>query len=371
MEKVSVNAQEFNGFFGIDEATVIDSDIAIVEENEQDVETSTEDSPTQFAQLEDDVLLVEDEESSEELTEEAEEETPETVSPLQLYRATATAFGQKFGFEFNEEAITDIDSFGEFADAFGDYITEAKIESYKNQTEELKTLIELAEKGGSLKELSKIYEQRQQVVEADITTEDGQIAIIKQYYKDENKKSPEWINRFVNGLKADGELETEALEVKEQLQEKYTKEAQLKAAQETKIAQEKEQKKISKIKGFGDALVKKGIPQKSAASAVDYVYKEAYKAPDGTLLSAFDMWVINLKNNPDELIEAVQFAVNKEKYIQSKLASATTVKTENTFNTILKNQVNKKGASADVPPVKSTKQLPTLSMGEFIKSKAN
>jgi len=89
------------------------------------------------------------------------------------------------------------------------------------------------------------------------------------------------------------------------------------------------------------------------------------------LLSAFDMWVINLKNNPDELIEAVQFAVNKEKYIQSKLASATTVKTENTFNTILKNQVNKKGASADVPPVKSTKQLPTLSMGEFIKSKAN
>ena len=318
MNKNYVAEDIASSFFSNGEIEIIDETVVETEEGEvKQEEIST-----------DDVEIVEDEEESEDVVEEEEKEIEE-LTPLQLYRSTASAFGQKFGFDFDEEAITDIETFGEFADAFGDFIAEAKIEGYKNTNEELKTLIELAERGGNLKELSKLYEERQTVLETDVTTEEGQVDIVKKYYKSIGKS------------------------------------AEKQALRETKEIEKKEKERIEKIRNFGNVLVKKGINQKAASSAVDFVYKEAYKSPDGITLSAFDKKLIDVKSNPEELMELVQFLVDKDKYISLKTAQISTKKTESTFSNILKSQVNKKTGS--VVEEKQISKVKPLSYNEFFK----
>ena len=76
--------------------------------------------------------------------------------------------------------------------------------------------------------------------------------------------------------------------------------------------------------------------------------------------------IIDVKNDPDELLELIQFLNNKEKYIQLKTSKEITKKTETTFANILKNNVNKKvGGFQDVkePPLKTK----ALTLNDYLK----
>ena len=126
------------------------------------------------------------------------------------------------------------------------------------------------------------------------------------------------------------------------LTKREKEEADKKALLEQKEIKRKEEEKINKITTLGNSFIKQGLNQKAAATAVDYVYKEAYKTKEGVLLTEFDKKIIEVKNSPEELLELIQFLNNKEKYLQLKQSRETTKKTETTFKEILKNKVNKK-----------------------------
>lgn len=359
MEKINVkNDMEFASFFGGEEnVDVIDADI--VEDSTEKVEEKVE---NEDVQLTEDFDIID--ETIVEKKEETEEEKEESVSEISLYKGVAKTFAAKFGLDFNEESITSLDDLAEFADAFSDYVTEAKINSYKDSNEDLKLLIELAENGGNLKELSKLYAERQEILEHDISTEEGQSEIVKQYYKSIGK-TDDWVKRHIARLKSDEDLASEAEEVKESFQLKKKEEADKKALSEQKEIKRKEEEKINKINMLGGSFIKQGLSQKAAATAVDYVYKEAYKTKDGTLLTEFDKKIIDVKNNPDELLELIQFLNNKEKYLQLKTSKEITKKTETTFKDILKNNVNKKVGNVDTGVEKQVKTK-ALTLNDFL-----
>lgn len=362
MEKINLNNDlEFASFFGGESnVDVIDSDIA---EDKQEVENEKKEEVIANS-TEDFDIIDETLEGKEEEEEEKEEEKSE-VSELSLYKGVAKTFANKFGLDFNEDSISSLDDLAEFADAFSDFVAEEKINSYKNSNEELKTLIEIAENGGNLKELSKLYTERQEILEHDISTEDGQVEIVKQYYKSIGK-TDEWVKRHVARLKADEDLSSEAEEVKEAFQLKKKEEADKRALAEQKEIKRKEEERINKITNLGSSFIKQGLSQKAAATAVDYVYKEAYKTKDGTLLTEFDKKIIDVKNNPDELLELIQFLNNKEKYLQLKTSKEITKKTETTFKDILKNNVNKKVGSVQVGNDKQQVKTKTLTLTDFL-----
>lgn len=218
MEKINVkDEQEFSSFFGGSNIDVIDADIQeeiIDETTQQKEEVKEQENDGEFD------IIDETEEAKEE--EKLEEDKEEGISELTLYKGVAQTFAAKFGLDFDENSINSLDDLADFADAFSDYVAEAKIESYKNTNEELKTLIDIAEKGGNLKELSKLYTERQEILEHDISTEEGQAEIVKQYYKSIGK-TDEWVKKHVARLKSDEELVTEAEEVKETFQLKKKK----------------------------------------------------------------------------------------------------------------------------------------------------
>lgn len=362
MEKINLNNDlEFASFFGGESnVDVIDSDIV------EDKQTIEEDKKEEVIidSTEDFDIIDETLEEKEEEEEKEKEEEKSEVSELSLYKGVAKTFANKFGLDFNEDSISSLDDLAEFADAFSDFVAEEKINSYKNSNEELKTLIEIAENGGNLKELSKLYTERQEILEHDISTEDGQVEIVKQYYKSIGK-TDEWVKRHVARLKADEDLSSEAEEVKESFQLKKKEEADKRALAEQKEIKRKEEERINKITNLGSSFIKQGLSQKAAATAVDYVYKEAYKTKDGTLLTEFDKKIIDAKNNPDELLELIQFLNNKEKYLQLKTSKEITKKTETTFKDILKNNVNKKVGSVQVGNDKQVKTK-TLTLTDFL-----
>ena len=358
MEKINVKSEdEFASFFGGQDFDVVDEDIETKEEEKEEKENEEETS-------DEEVIIIEDDGIKEEEKQEEDEEKEE-FNEVTLYKGVAKTFAEKFGLEFDEQSVNSLDDLAEFADAFSDYVAEAKIESYKNTNEELKTLIDIAEKGGNLKELSKLYTERQEILEHDISKEEGQVEIIKQYYKSIGKND-EWIKKHVARLKSDDDLSTEAEEVKETFQLKKKEEADKKALLDQKEIKRKEEEKINKITMLGNSFIKNGLSQKAAATAVDYVYKDAYKTKDGVTLTEFDKKIIDVKNNPDELLELIQFLNNKEKYIQLKTSKEITKKTENTFANILKNNVNRKvgGVQAVKEPQLKTK---TLTLTDYLK----
>jgi len=360
MEKINVKSDnEFSSFFGgQDDIIIVDDDIETKEEDgEEEKEEEKEDDDSEVIVLDEGIK---DSKSIKKVEEEEEEKVD-----VSLYKGVAKTFAEKFGLDFNEDSISSLDDLAEFADAFSDYVAEAKIESYKNTNEELNMLINIAERGGNLKELSKLYTERQEILEHDISSESGQVDIIKQYYKSIGK-TDEWVKKHISRLKSDDELVDEAEEVKETFQLKKKEEADKKAILEQKEIKKREDEKIFKINMLGNSFIKNGLSQKAAASAVDYVYKEAYKAKDGTLLTEFDKKIIDVKNDPDELLELIQFLNNKEKYIQLKTSKEITKKTETTFANILKNNVNKKvGGFQDVkePPLKTK----ALTLNDYLK----
>lgn len=362
MEKKFINDEnEFASFFGGENIDIVDADI--VEESPVEQTQEVENKEQGFQPISEELDIIEEDVEE---AEKQEQEEQDSVKAVDLYKGVAKTFAAKFGLDFDENSVNTLDELADFADAFSDYVAEAKIESYKNTNEELKTLIDIAENGGNLKELSKLYTERQEILEHDISTEEGQAEIVKQYYKSIGK-TDEWVKKHVARLKSDEELHTEAEEVKETFQLKKKEEADKKALMEQKEIKRKEEEKIAKVNNLGNSFIKSGLSQKGAAAAVDFVYKEAYKSKDGTLLTEFDKKIIDVKNSPEELLELIQFLNNKEKYLQLKLSKETTKKTETTFANILKNQVNRKVGSVQEMESKE-KKVKALTLTDFIKT---
>jgi hypothetical protein len=193
----------------------------------------------------------------------------------------------------------------------------------------------------------------------DITEEDNQEKIVRQWYKTQGRPQ-ERIEATIVKLKNYGDLEEEAKEAKQVL---VTKEQ----TDLTNLAQQKQQEITTKNKIKQDYMtnVKKivseklqakdfdGIPidRKFALETLDYLTKDVYQTKDKQLLTEFDKDVLDLnrpENNPLKVKVAMLLKMLKADPTLSKLGKRAVSKESNKLFA----QLEAKAGKSNLPPQK-------------------
>lgn len=154
----------------------------------------------------------------------------------------------------------------------------------------------------------------------DITVEDNQKAIFREFYKGQGLKS-EKIEKLLQKSIEDGDLKEDATDYHQILVNKESKsleDIKVKKAQE--LGQKEQQKRDyeSSIRTILTNKIKEkefdGIPVNNdvANNAYDYLYTEKYQLPSGELLTEFDRFFLDLKRpqNHEMRVKVALLALN-------------------------------------------------------------
>lgn len=206
-------------------------------------------------------------------------------------------------------------------------------------------VIKFLENGGDYSTFAELIKEQSVIQNLDITSDNGQKAVVKKYYVEVLEWSEAKIDRHIDRLYNDGELEEEAVELKSKF-DKYFAEEQDVLIQQQEAKQQRQEKALGQRKNtFGQALQDTGFVQRDISSMVDYVFTDAYQLPNGTKIPRIDYDILMMQKNPKELADLVQFITDKDGYLKKKATEINNVKVDKKFKEIVQNQVTIKGGS--------------------------
>lgn len=264
-------------------------------------------------------------------------------------------------FELEDDVVLDDDSYTQILDYKDEYTYNLLKEEVRAEFKEKlgDNIIKFLENGGDYTKFAELAKEQSAILELNIATDSGQKAIVSKYYKEILGWKDEKIEKHIDRLYNDGELQEEATDLKEKFDDYFNQEqADLVARQEKQ--KQNELKMLEKQKSnFFKVLTDKGLSQKDTAEYVQFVFEDGYKLPDGSLITPLDYEILKIQRNPEELSELVQFLKDKEGYIKKKAIEINNPKVDKRFSTIIKNKTTLKGDSGS-EPVKPQKVKFTL-----------
>lgn len=311
-------------------------------------------------------------ESNIEVTETGEVKTvekpvTETLDKDSVYKASIEYY-KSIGrlpedFELEDGAVLDDDSYTQILDYKDEYtynlIKEEVRAEFKDKLGD--NIIKFLENGGDYTKFAELAKEQSAILELNIATDSGQKAIVAKYYKEILGWKPEKIEKHIDRLYNDGELQEEATDLKEKFDE-YFNEEQAELVERQEKQKQNELKMLEKQKSnFFKVLTDKGLSQKDTSEYVQFVFEDGYKLPDGSLITPLDYEILKIQRNPEELSDLVQFLKDKEGYIKKKAIEINNPKVDKKFSTIIKNKTTLKGDSGSEPvkPQKVKFQLTT------------
>lgn len=284
-------------------------------------------------------------------------ETPvtETLDKDSVYKASIEYY-KSIGrlpedFELEEGVVLDDDSYSQILDYKDEYTYNLiKQEVRAEYADKLgDNIIKFLENGGDYTKFAELAKEQSAILELNIATDSGQKAIVSKYYKEILGWKDEKIEKHIDRLYNDGELQEEATDLKEKFDEYFNEEQKELVARQEKQRQN-ELKMLEKQKtNFSKVLTDKGLSQKDTAEYVQFVFEDGYKLPDGSLITPLDYEILKIQRNPEELSDLVQFLKDKEGYIKKKAIEINNPKVDKKFSTIIKNKTTLKGDSGSEP----------------------
>lgn len=332
------------------------------EEGIQQVYEEEEEEEEEIEEKEEDTLEEDSLEEAKDVKEEAveEDDTEETYTKLQALKAGVEYLVEKFNVSYEKELETEEDVIS-FFEEFSNFYGEQKYETLKSQNIYVTKVLDILEEGGNVENLIELFKQSKEVYEIDSNTEEGQKMLIEKYYSEVVGWNKERIKKHLDRVEANDELSEESKEVAGEYQKHIAKKQEAEIAREKQLAQQREAVQKQKINALGGFLQTKGLKKEEIKENLAFVYQDAYRLPNGELITALDKHILDFQKNPDELFELIQFLKDKDKYVQTKISGFNSKKADKTFDTILKNQKNKKsGEEITEPSKQKEKTLPTL-----------
>jgi len=337
--------------------TVVDVPIVETTTKEEVIEEAVK--PVESVELSDDFFKGE---TKVEVTEEGEVKiTPETAVSTEsidkdsMYKASIEYF-KSIGklpedFELEEGTVLDDDGYAQVLDYKDEYTYNLiKEEVRAEYTEKLgDNIIKFLENGGDYSKFAELVKEQSTILELNIATDSGQKAIVSKYYKEILGWRDEKIEKHIDRLFNDGELQEEATDLKAKFDEHYNQEqADLVARQERQKQKELKMLETQKT-NFSKVLTEKGLSQKDTTEYINYVFEDGYKLPDGSIITPLDYEILLIQRDPEKLSELVQFLKDKEGYIKKKAIEINNPKIDKTFSTIIKNKAKLKGDVNEAP----------------------
>jgi hypothetical protein len=215
-------------------------------------------------------------------------------------------------------------------------------EVYGKLSSDEKEFIEFKKNGGDLDEFLQTYTRKQRVESLDISTDAGKKTAIYSYYKNVVGWAPEKIQKHIQRLERDLELDEEAETAKAEIDTlvKSEHDALLKRQDEfVKQRQEAEQKYKENIK---NNLKQFNFDPKKINTVLRDVTER-----DENGFTAIDKKFLELRNNPEEIEFLYSALMDRENFIKRVSQKKVNEEKLKTFKTI---KVNKKSKSSVKTP---------------------
>lgn len=198
---------------------------------------------------------------------------------------------------------------------------ESKWSMIKESNEIVRAIIEHVENNKDPELIIDLWKEKQSIDNLDFTTNQGKLDNITKYYKE--KAYPKWddnkIKRHIRSLEIEGEeaLDEEITFIKDEYS-KYFKEETSRKVEELKTLKENEQKqKNLEIKSNYDLLKSKNVNDKEAKTLLSDMYQTVQTLQDGTELTKLDLKLLELKQNPELMLDYARYVLNPEQYKKS------------------------------------------------------
>lgn len=213
-----------------------------------------------------------------------------------------------------------------------------------------KAIINFVKTGGDPDKIIDIFKAEKEIENFATDSEEDKKALISKYYKDVLNWNNTKISRHISTLIANEELEGEATDVKD-LYSKHYEEELKKVNQEAQVqAQQAKVREESFKRTITGAISKTNLPERDKQNIEKSILQYRNKLPNGQAVSDFYVRFAEIQANPEEYIDLVRFAMDKEGYLKSIKTDINNKVVDKTFdfvkgNTALK---TKKGTFEDV-----------------------
>lgn len=194
--------------------------------------------------------------------------------------------------------------------------------------DDFKPLLQYALKGGnSIEEYMSAYSGA--LKDLSVSTPDDQRKVMAAYYKATSKYSDEKINKLIDRLEDDGDLETEAIESLQELKDMQAlqQEELMKKAEED--AKNRRLQAAQQVQQINEAI--NAIPDTVRQNKIKAFFFNAVAKPNGGSATEFDLVLSSIKDNPQHLVQLADIFLeydpkagfNLERYVKQGKTQAT------------------------------------------------
>lgn len=245
-------------------------------------------------------------------------------------------------FELEDEVVLDDEKYQQILDYENQYVYDVISSQVRQEyTEKLgDNIVKFVEAGGDYTKIAELIKEQNKVVEFNISTDSGQKAIVSKYYKEVLKWSDARVEKHVDRLFNDGDLEEEATTLKTEFDTHFQEQQNQLVEQQVKEQQKQVAQQQKQIEGFSSTMLESGYTQKEIDQYVNYVYKNI-EIKEGISMPALDLKILKIQRDPKQLLELIQFVEDKENYLKKKAIEINNPKVDKTFATIVKNKTVK------------------------------
>jgi len=253
-------------------------------------------------------------------------------------------FEGRDGLEINEEVYADL------------AIKQAQHTAYEIVNELIdstgpygKAIISHIKNGGRPDEIIDIFKEQKSIEQIDTSTDDGKKAKIEKYYTDVLGWKPQKVQKVVNRLIEENDLESEFQDVEEQFDEHYNK--KLQAVEEERQAAEFENKRrqevfVNNIRQALDEDPALNTRDKNliASSILDF----RHRLDNGQKVNDFYLKFAEMQSDPKKYIKLVRFVMDSENYEKQIQVQEKTKASKEIFSFIKGNQAISKVKSQQI-----------------------
>lgn len=294
-------------------------------EEPEEKKTEPEPEPVKL----DDLEFEDEEEESEEDEEKKKPGRPKkedaVYTKLDAVRAVLKNKMDRYNIDSSEHNLEEMseDDLAEFEETLEEAILESKWNNIKGQDQNLEKLLSYIESGGNPADITKLFQEQQEIRKIDISDESGQTQLVKSYYKDVLGWDAEKVANKIDRLKTSGSLEEEAGDV----QVEYDKHFEKEQARKIEIQKQKDAavqyQREQEISMFDKSLSEASIPKKQQEALKTLAFGEGVIKSTGEKMRVFDHRIKQIQSNPEMYLKLVQFMADPDGYEKAIIQGAT------------------------------------------------
>jgi hypothetical protein len=254
------------------------------------------------------------------------------------------------GDEFDPENITP-DQWAEIAVEQATAQAHAAFDELMNRTGKYRAILDHALKNGDPDKIIDLFKEEQVTKAADITTEAGQETMVRRYYKNLLEWDDSDIESTINKLKADKELEKYAKIAQNKYQAHIDKSITAEETQRKQNEKKVEARKQQYAQTMSSAIAQLNLP----ADSKRFLQKSLLQPTPTKIgtetksLTPYQAQMMKIQSSPADMLDLLQFVMDKKGYISRVKTQKQNVKNQNSFRIKL-NGSSTSGKSGGVNP---------------------